>query len=65
MRLTLMLTLLAAPALVSADPPWKGKDLQILPKDISKEKIKEIVLFSVSEQYFRLREALGTQIKIG
>ncbi len=29
-----------------------------------KEKIKEIVLFSVSEEYFRLREALGIQIKV-
>ncbi len=29
-----------------------------------KDKIKEIVLFSVSENYFRLREALGIQIKV-
>jgi hypothetical protein len=27
-----------------------------------KEKIKELVLFSVSEEYFRLRESLGIQI---
>jgi tetratricopeptide (TPR) repeat protein len=29
-----------------------------------KDKIKELVLFSVSEQYFRLREALGIQIQV-
>jgi tetratricopeptide (TPR) repeat protein len=29
-----------------------------------KEKIKELVLFSVSEEYFRLRQALGIQISI-
>jgi hypothetical protein len=29
-----------------------------------KEKIKELVLFSVSEEYFRLREAIGIQIEI-
>jgi hypothetical protein len=43
MRLALVWILLAAPALVVAEEPWKGKDLQILPKDISKEKIKEIM----------------------
>jgi len=51
MRFALMFTLLAAPAFVSAEPPWKGKDLQVLPKDISKEKIKEIMK--------RQAEALG------
>jgi hypothetical protein len=30
-----------------------------------KEKVKELVLFSVSESYFRLREAMGIQIQIG
>ena len=29
-----------------------------------KEKIKELVLFSVSEKYFRLRKALGIQIQV-
>jgi methylthioribose-1-phosphate isomerase len=29
-----------------------------------KEKVKELVLFSVSEEYFRLRQALGIQIAI-
>jgi golgin subfamily B member 1 len=29
-----------------------------------KEKVKEMVLFSVSEEYFRLREALGIQIQV-
>jgi hypothetical protein len=36
------------------------------PQDLPpKDKLKELVLFSVSEQYFRLREALGIQINIG
>jgi tetratricopeptide (TPR) repeat protein len=36
------------------------------PQDLPpKEKITELVLFSVSEQYFRLREALGITINIG
>ncbi len=36
------------------------------PQDLPpKDKMKELVLFSVSEQYFRLREALGIQINIG
>ncbi len=29
-----------------------------------RDKVKEIVLYSVSESYFRLREALGVQIKV-
>jgi hypothetical protein len=29
-----------------------------------KEKVKELVLFSVSEEYFRLRQALGIQISL-
>jgi hypothetical protein len=29
-----------------------------------KEKIQELILFSVSESYFRLREALGIQIQV-
>jgi len=35
------------------------------PVDLApKDKIKELVLFSVSEEYFRLRQALGIQISI-
>lgn len=35
------------------------------PSDVSpKEKIQEVVLFSVSEKYFRLREALGIQVEV-
>ncbi|MFN7696553.1 MAG: hypothetical protein ACK5U8_01550, partial [Deltaproteobacteria bacterium] len=35
------------------------------PVDLSpKEKVKELVLFSVSEEYFRLRQTLGIQIAI-
>ncbi len=30
----------------------------------AKDKIKEIVLFSVSEEYFRLRQALGIQLQV-
>jgi hypothetical protein len=29
-----------------------------------RDKVKEIVLFSISESYFRLREQLGIQIKV-
>ena len=36
------------------------------PVDVpAKDKIKDLVLFSVSEEYFRLRVALGIQIAIG
>lgn len=36
------------------------------PNDLApKDKVKELVLFSVSEQYFQLREALGITIQIG
>jgi hypothetical protein len=35
------------------------------PVDLApKDKIKEIVLFSVSEEYFRLRQALGIQLSV-
>jgi tetratricopeptide (TPR) repeat protein len=35
------------------------------PVDLApKDKIKEIVLFSVSEEYFRLRQALGIQLQV-
>jgi hypothetical protein len=29
-----------------------------------RDKVKEIVLYSISESYFKLREALGIQIKV-
>lgn len=44
--------------MIQSEPPTGVGDLQ------PKEKVKELVLFSVSEQYFRLREALGIQITI-
>src|SRR5262249_17935230 len=48
-----------ASRMIQSEPPAGPTDMP--PKD----KIKELVLFSVSEQYFRLREALGIQIQIG
>ena len=47
-----------AARMIQALPPEGPADLP------PKEKIKEIVLFSVSEEYFRLREALGITIKV-
>ncbi|MBO6939656.1 MAG: tetratricopeptide repeat protein [Deltaproteobacteria bacterium] len=44
--------------MIQALPPEGSVDLP--PKD----KLKELVLFSVSESYFRLREALGIQIQV-
>ncbi|MBX3245693.1 MAG: tetratricopeptide repeat protein [Myxococcales bacterium] len=44
--------------MIQALPPEGSVDLP--PKD----KLKELVLFSVSEQYFKLREALGIQIQV-
>jgi len=49
----------AAAKMIQAEPPFGATDIP--PKD----KIKEVVLFSVSESYFRLRESLGIQIKVG
>ena len=43
MRTAIILTVIAIPALVSAEAPWKGKDLQVLPKDITKEQIKDLM----------------------
>lgn len=43
MRIALIAALLCSPVLTSAEEPWKGKDLQVLPKDIAKDKIKEIM----------------------
>jgi len=47
-----------AARMIQSLPPEGPTDLP------PKEKIKEIVLFSVSEEYFRLREALGITIKV-
>lgn len=47
-----------ASRIIQSDPPGGTVDLP------PKEKIKEMVLFSVSEEYFRLREAIGIQIEI-
>ncbi len=47
-----------AARMIQSLPPEGPTDLP------PKEKIKEIVLFSVSESYFRLREALGITIKV-
>ena len=43
MRFAITFLLLSAPAFSVAEEPWKGKDLQVLPKDISKDKIKAIM----------------------
>ncbi len=48
-----------AARMVQAEPPMGAVDLT------PKEKVQELVLFSVSEPYFRLREALGIQIQVG
>ncbi len=47
-----------AARMIHAIPPEGSVDLP--PKD----KLKELVLFSVSESYFKLREALGIQIQV-
>ena len=47
-----------AQRMINALPPEGSADLP--PND----KVKEIVLFSVSESYFKLREALGIQIQV-
>ena len=48
-----------AARMIQAEPPMGAVDLT------PKEKIQELILFSVSESYFRLREALGIQIQVG
>jgi tetratricopeptide (TPR) repeat protein len=48
-----------AARMIQAEPPMGA--VEITPK----EKIEELLLFSVSEQYFRLREALGIRISVG
>ncbi len=47
-----------ATRMIQALPPEGSTDLT------PKEKVKELVLFSVSENYFRLREKLGIQIQV-
>lgn len=47
-----------AARMLQALPPEGPTDLP------AKEKVKELVLFSVSESYFQLREALGIQIRV-
>jgi tetratricopeptide (TPR) repeat protein len=47
-----------AARMIQALPPEGATDLP------AKEKVKELVLFSVSESYFNLREALGIQITV-
>ena len=47
-----------AARMIQAEPPMGAVDLT------PKEKIQELILFSVSESYFRLREALGIQIQV-
>jgi hypothetical protein len=47
-----------ASRMIQADPPMGSVELT------PKEKIEDILLFSVSEQYLRLREALGIQIRV-
>ncbi len=64
------LTACRAGFLICNDLEIAGRMIQSMPsagpQDLPpKDKIKELVLFSVSEQYFRLRESLGIQINIG
>ncbi|MEY4580950.1 MAG: hypothetical protein RL701_5653 [Pseudomonadota bacterium] len=47
-----------AARMIQAEPPVGAIDLT------PKEKIQELILFSVSESYSRLREALGIQIQV-
>jgi len=51
MKAAILFALLCTPGLCPAEEPWKGKDLQVLPKDIAKDKLKEIMK--------RQAEALG------
>jgi len=66
---TVELTALRAGFLVCGDLETAARMVQALPPEGSvdlppKDKVKELVLFSVSENYFRLREALGIQIQV-
>lgn len=48
-----------AARMIQADPPLGAVELT------PKEKIEDVLLFSISEQYFRLRDALGIKIRVG
>ncbi len=48
-----------AARMIAAEPSEGPGDMSV------KEKVREMILFSVSEQYFRLRESLGIQLQIG
>lgn len=66
---TVELTALRAGLLICNDLETAKNMIQALPPEGSvdlppAEKVKEVVLFSVSEQYFKLREALGIQIRV-
>lgn len=63
------LTAIRAGFLVCNDLEVARKMIQALPPEGAidlppKDKLKELVLFSVSESYFKLREALGIQIQV-
>ncbi|MFO0693530.1 MAG: hypothetical protein U0230_08245 [Polyangiales bacterium] len=63
------LTAIRAGFLVCNDLETAARMIQQLPPDGSvdlppKDKIKELVLFSISDSYFNLREALGIQIQV-
>jgi hypothetical protein len=63
------LTACRAGFLVCNDLETSARMIQALgaagPVDLApKEKVKELVLFSVSEEYFRLRQALGIQLSV-
>lgn len=66
---TVELTAVRAGFLVCNDLEVARRMIQAIPPEGSvdlppKDKLKELVLFSVSESYFKLREALGIQIQV-
>ncbi len=66
---TVEISCIRAGLLVSNDLEASVKMIQALPPAGStdlppKEKMKELILYSISEQYFRAREALGIQIQV-
>ena len=66
---TVELSACRAGFLVCNDLVTAKKMIEVLPPEGSvdlppKDKLKELVLFSVSENYFKLREALGIQIQV-
>jgi tetratricopeptide (TPR) repeat protein len=48
-----------ASRMIQAEPPMGAIELS------PKEKIEDLLLFSISEQYFRLRESLGIEVQVG